>query len=86
MAIYKHFGITLSHSAQAQSGEGTKISASELQPGDLIFYANSSGTINHVALYIGGGKVIHASTPTSGIKISNYKYRTPVKYVSILRD
>lgn len=86
MAIYKHFGITLSHSARAQSGEGTKISASELQPGDLIFYADSSGTINHVALYIGGGKVIHASTPTSGIKISNYKYRTPVKYVSILRD
>lgn len=86
MAIYKHFGITLSHSSQAQAGEGTKISASELQPGDLIFYADSSGTINHVALYIGGGKVIHASSPTTGIKISNYKYRTPVKYVSILRD
>lgn len=86
MSIYKHFGIKLSHSASAQSGEGTKISASELQPGDLVFYADSSGHINHVALYIGGGKVIHASSPSTGIKISNYKYRTPVKYVSILRD
>ena len=86
MSIYKHFGIKLSHSASAQAGEGIKISASELKPGDLVFYADSSGHINHVALYIGGGKVIHASSPTTGIKISNYKYRTPVKYVSILRD
>lgn len=86
MSIYKHFGIKLSHSARSQAGEGTKISASELKPGDLVFYADSSGTINHVALYIGGGRVIHASSPSTGIKISNYKYRTPVKYVSILRD
>ena len=62
------------------------ISAGVLQPGDLIFYANSSGTINHVAMYIGGGRVIHASSPKTGIKISKYNYRTPVKYVNILRD
>ncbi len=65
---------------------GTKIKTSELQPGDLLFYANSSGTINHVALYIGNGRVIHASSPTTGIKISKYNYRTPVKCISILRD
>ena len=46
MGVYKHFGISLSHSSRAQAGEGTKISYSELQPGDLVFYANSSGTIN----------------------------------------
>lgn len=86
LAVYKHFGITVSHSSRAQAKEGTKISASDLQPGDLVFYANSSGTINHVAMYIGGGKVIHASSPKTGIKISNYKYRTPVKYVSIIKD
>ncbi len=86
LSVYKKFGIKLSHSSSAQSKEGTKISASELQPGDLIFYANSSGTINHVALYIGGGRVIHASSPSTGIKISKYNYRTPVKYVSILQD
>ena len=86
LSVYKKFGIKLSHSSSAQSKEGTKISASELQPGDLIFYANSSGTINHVALYIGGGQVINASSPSTGIKISKYNYRTPVKYVSILQD
>ncbi len=86
LSVYKKFNISLSHSSRAQAGEGTKISASDLQPGDLVFYANSSGTINHVAMYIGGGQVIHASSPTTGIKISNYKYRTPVKFVSILRE
>lgn len=86
LAVYKHFGITLSHHSGSQANEGTKITASELQPGDLIFYANSSGTINHVAMYIGGGQVIHASSPKTGIKISKYNYRTPVKYVSILQD
>lgn len=86
LSVYKHFGITLSHSSRAQANEGKKISASELQPGDLVFYANSSGTINHVALYIGGGQVIHASSPSTGIRISKYNYRTPVKYVDILQD
>lgn len=86
LAVYKKFGIKLSHSARAQAKEGKKISYSDLQPGDLIFYANSSGTINHVALYIGGGKVIHASSPKTGIKISKYNYRTPVKYVSVIKE
>ena len=86
MSIYKKFGVKLSHSSRAQANEGKKITASDLQPGDLIFYANSSGTINHVAMYIGGGRVIHASSPKTGIKISKYNYRTPVKYVNILGD
>lgn len=86
LSVFKKFGVSLSHSSGAQSKEGTKISESELQAGDLIFYANSSGKINHVAIYIGGGQVIHASSPKTGIKISTYKYRTPVKYVRVLQD
>lgn len=86
LTLYKKFNVTLSHSARAQSKEGTKITYSEIQPGDLIFYANSKGTINHVAVYIGDGQVIHASSPKTGIKISKYNYRTPVKYVSIFKD
>lgn len=85
-SVYKHFGINISRTSRTQAKDGTKISASDLQPGDLIFYADSSGTINHVAMYIGNGKVIHASSPKTGIKISNYKYRTPVRYVSIIKD
>lgn len=86
MSVFKHYGISLSHSSRAQANEGTKISASELEPGDLIFYGNGRGSINHVAIYIGGGQVIHASSPKTGIKISNYKYRTPVKYVRVIND
>lgn len=86
LSVFKKYGITLSHSSRAQANEGTKIKSSELKPGDLVFYANSSGTINHVALYIGGGQVIHASSPKSGIKISTYNYRTPVKCVRVIQD
>lgn len=86
LSVFKKFGVSLSHHSGSQAKEGVKISASELKPGDLVFYANSSGTINHVAIYIGGGKVIHASSPTTGIKISNYNYRTVVRCVRILQD
>lgn len=86
MSIYKKFGVKLSHHAASQAKEGVKISASDLQPGDLVFYANSSGSINHVAMYIGGGQVIHASSPKQGIRINKYNYRTPVKYVRVLSD
>ena len=86
LSVYKNFGYKLSHSSRAQANEGTKITMKEAKPGDLIFYGNSSGTINHVALYIGGGQVVHASSPKTGIKISKYNYRTPVKVVRIIND
>ena len=86
LSVFKKFGVKLSHHSGTQANEGTKISASELQAGDLVFYGDSKGNINHVAIYIGGGQVIHASSPKTGIKISQYKYRTPVKYVRVLQD
>ncbi|MCM1045879.1 MAG: NlpC/P60 family protein [Candidatus Gastranaerophilales bacterium] len=86
LSVFKKFGVSLSHSSRAQANEGTRISASDLKPGDLVFYGNGSGTINHVAIYIGGGQVIHASSPRTGIRISSYNYRTPVRYVRILQD
>ncbi len=86
LSVFKKYGVRLSHSSRAQANEGTKISASDLLPGDLVFYSNSSGTINHVAIYIGGGQVIHASNPKSGIKISKYNYRTVKKCVRVLYD
>ncbi len=84
-SVFKKYGVSLPRTSSAQSGVGTKISASELKAGDLIFYAKG-GTINHVAIYIGGGQVIHASSPKTGIRISSYNYRTPAKMVSILYD
>lgn len=85
LSVYKKYGVSLPHSSRAQANCGTGISASQLQPGDLVFYAKG-GTINHVAIYIGGGQVIHASSPKTGIKISAYNYRTPHKMVRILKD
>lgn len=86
LSVFKNFGMTLSHSSRAQINEGTKISVSDAKPGDLIFYGNGSGTINHVAIYIGGGQVVHASSPTTGIRISKYNYRSPVGATRIIND
>ncbi len=86
LSVFKKFGVKLPHYSGSQAQCGTKISASELQPGDLIFYSRGKEKIGHVAIYIGNGQIIHASNKKSGIKISKYNYRTPVKYVRILQD
>ena len=83
--VFKKFGIKLERTSRAQAKQGTAIQSSQLMPGDLIFYSKN-GTINHVAIYIGGGQVIHASSPKSGIKISKYNYRTPAKCVRVITD
>lgn len=85
LSIFAKYGISMPRVADAQATVGTSITADQLLPGDLIFYGKG-GYINHVAIYIGGGQVIHASTERTGIKISNYNYRTPVKYVRVLQD
>lgn len=85
MSIYKKYGINLPHSSRAQANCGTTIKVSEAKPGDLIFYGKGN-TINHVGIYIGGGQVIHASSPKTGIRISNVSYRSPFKAVRILQD
>lgn len=81
--VYANFGITTGRSSRDQAERGREIAIDAAQPGDLLFYA-SGNTINHVALYIGGGQVIHASNSTTGIIISPYNYRTPCKAVSFL--
>lgn len=85
LSIFKKYGVSLPHSSVAQAGSGTTIKVSEAQPGDLIFYGNGK-SINHVAIYIGNGQVIHASNPKTGIRISNVSYRSPVKAVRVLHD
>lgn len=82
-AIFAHFGITTGRSSRDQAVKGRQISVESAQPGDLLFYA-SGDYINHVALYIGGGQVIHSSNSTTGIITSPYNYRTPCKAVSFL--
>lgn len=85
MRIYEKYGIYLPHSSSAQSGYGTKINPSDAKPGDLFFYGNGGG-INHVAMYIGNGQVVHASSARTGIKISNAFYRSPICVTRLLGD
>jgi uncharacterized protein YgiM (DUF1202 family) len=86
--VYSKYGYNnLPRTSRAQASSGKKISRSNLKPGDLVFYGNSSsGYINHVAIYIGNNKVIHASNKRDGIKISNMNYRTPVRYARYIND
>lgn len=84
MSVFKKFGISLPHNSGAQSKMGTAIKLADAKPGDLVFYGGSGG-INHVAIYIGGGQVVHASNPSTGIRISAVGYRSPVKIVRIIK-
>ena len=77
MSVMANFGIGLARTAADQSYGGTSVAISDIMPGDLLFYSDGSG-ISHVALYIGGGQIVHAATESQGIIISNYNYDAPV--------
>jgi cell wall-associated NlpC family hydrolase len=65
---YRQAGLTLPRSSRAQSQVGAAVSKSALQPGDLVFFYRP---VSHVAIYIGNGRVVHASTSGKPVKISN---------------
>lgn len=66
--IFRQHGISLNRTAAGQYSNGTYVSRSNLQPGDLVMFGSP---INHVAIYIGGGQIIHASTPSTGVRIDS---------------
>lgn len=69
-AVYGHFGYSVPRSSSEQRSVGREVSYSEAQPGDIICYAG------HVAIYIGDGQIVHASTPITGIRVGTATYRT----------
>ena len=81
-ALYAAFGISIPRTEQAQAccGSAVPVDVNYLAPGDLCFYANSTsgGGIGHVGVYIGNGTIVHASSPSTGIKYSPWNYKTPL--------
>ena len=75
MSVFQEFGYELPRVAADQRAAASEKDVKDIEPADLVFYGDYG--IDHVALYIGDGKIIHASTSDTGIKISDYDYRQP---------
>lgn len=73
MSVYAAFGVSLPHSSKAQRSVGYGVSVDEMQPGDIVCYSG------HVGIYAGNNTIVHASTPSTGIK-----FTSPVNYKKIL--
>lgn len=82
--IFKQYGVTLPRVSKEQAKSGVAVSSGNKKVGDLVFYANSNGVVDHVAIYIGNNQVVHAASTKAGIKISNWDYRTPHSIRNVL--
>lgn len=82
--VYKNaLGIDLLRSSAMQATMGREVSLGELEVGDLLIYARS-GRINHVSMYIGDGRIVHAATSKTGVITDRLEYRTPIKAIRIV--
>ncbi len=79
-AIYKEFGYDLPRTAREQADVCREVSMDYLRSGDLIFYAGTEDNkVNHVGIYIGEEKIIHAKNARDGVIVEDINYRTPLR-------
>lgn len=78
MTVFKNFNYSLPRTADDQSLCGKSVSQSNVRPGDLVFYDYGTGVVQHVAIYIGNGQIVHAANTRSGIIVSAAFYNTPI--------
>lgn len=82
--VFKAYGYSLPRVSRDMARTYSAVSRSEAKAGDLVFYHNlKTGVVDHVAIYIGNGKIIHAN---NGVEISNVNYRTVYKYARVIWD
>lgn len=87
-SIYRECGVAIPRTSTEQASGGKTINEDELQVGDLVFYTginDVNGTIGHVAIYVGYGKIVHEANSSRGCQLDDLNYTTPVKYVTYLR-
>lgn len=83
-SIYREFGIAVPRDSRSQAKASASIDRGSLVPGDLVFYANSKGRINHVGIYIGGNKIVHNSNARTDVIVSSVDYMTPYSFGRII--
>ena len=70
--VYSLYGYSLHRVAQAMyDNDGISVSWSELQPGDLLFFGYGPGSVTHVGIYVGDGQMVHASTSSTGVILTD---------------
>ena len=79
-AIFRTYGISLPRTSDEQGYSGTAVSSSDMRPGDIVYYGG------HIAIYIGDGLVVHASSAKTGVKISSWNYRTVLGIRNVIGD
>lgn len=79
-AIFRTYGISLPRTSDEQGYSGTAVSSSNMRPGDIVYYGG------HIAIYIGDGLVVHASSAKTGVKISSWNYRTVLGIRNVIGD
>ena len=78
--VFRHFGIVTGRTSRDQYANCVYLKGKEVMPGDLIFYADETGYINHVAIYAGNYMIVHAANRKAGIKVNRYDYKRPYAY------